>query len=201
VSETQLEGGLVSIARTPEQTEQARFHTEAPARFLARNFRQFTTSQSTLAENARLAALLWVAQADASIGCFESKYHYLRWRPMSAINLADTDGNPATVADPTWTPVVPTPNHPEYPAAHACTFGALAETLSGFYGTKKLRFSFDSSVTGTQRKYDSTDDLIDDSAAARIYGGMHFRTSVVRGAVLGRKVAQWVEKHHFEAKQ
>jgi hypothetical protein len=195
--ETKAKGALDSSARSAEQTELARFHTETPAIFLSRNFRQFATSQPTLAENARLAAQLWVTQADSAIGCFESKYHYLRWRPSSAITLADTDGNPATVPDPTWTPVVPTPNHPEYPAAHSCTFGALAETLSDFYGTKKLRFTFDSTVTGTTRTYDSTDALIGESTAARIYGGMHFRTSTVRGAVLGGKTAQWVQRHYF----
>ena len=74
----------------------------------------------SLADNARGMAMLWVAQADARITCFESKYFYDFWRPTSAIRFADTDGNAATTMDAAWTPVVPTPNHPEYPSAHMC---------------------------------------------------------------------------------
>ncbi len=95
-------------------------------------------SQPTLAENTRLMAMLYVTVADLTIGCFESKYLYLLWRPASAITLADTDGNAATTADPAWTPVVPTPNHPEYPAAHACNFGGVGEVLRSYYGTRRL---------------------------------------------------------------
>ena len=96
------------------------------------------TTGRSLAEHARLMALVWVAQADAGNACFESKYFYQRWRPLSAIPLADTDGNAATDADTTWTPVVPTPNHPEYPAAHSCVSGAMAEILNGYFGTSAI---------------------------------------------------------------
>ena len=200
VNETQAKGGSVSAVRTPEQLEIARFWTENPGVYQTRNFRQFTMSQPSLADNARLAAQLWVSVNEAGNGCFESKYHYLRWRPYSAINLADTDNNPGTVADPSWTPVVPTPNHPEYPAAHTCADGAVAETLSSFYGTKKVHFAIDSTVTGTTHQFTSTDDFLNEVGEARIFGGMHFRTSVVRGGVLGRKAAQWVDKHYFQSK-
>jgi hypothetical protein len=200
VNETQAKGGTVSAIRTPEQLEIARFWTENPGAYETRNFRQFTMSQASLSDNARLAAQLWVAVNDAINGCFESKYHYLRWRPYSAINLADTDNNPATVADPSWRPVVPTPNHPEYPAAHTCADGAVAETLSSFYGTKKVHFAIDSTETGTTHEFTSTDDFVNEVGEARIFGGMHFRTSVVRGGVLGQKAAQWVDKNHFQPK-
>lgn len=203
-NETRDLGGATSTTRTLEQTEAARFHTEPPPLFWTRNLHQFAASQTTLAENARLMALLYVVQADATIGCFESKYHYFSWRPKSAIRLADTDGNPATIADPSWLPIVSTPNHPEYPAAHACVFSATGEALRSFYGTKKISFSFDTMAggigeEGKVHRYDSTDDLLDDSVA-RIWGGMHFRTSIVHGGVLGMKTAKWVVKHHFEAR-
>lgn len=200
-NETRDLGGAASATRTLEQTEAARFHTEAPPRFWSRNLHQFAMSQPTLAENARLMALLYVVQADLSIGCFETKYHYLFWRPTSAINLADTDGNPDTAADPTWTPVVPTPNHPEYPAAHACNFGGIGEALRSFYGTRRLKFSFDTTVAGIRPEgmthaYESIEDM-NNEGLARIWGGMHFRTSVEHGRRLGEQTAAWVAAHHF----
>jgi hypothetical protein len=201
VNETMALGALNSATRTTEQTEAARFHTEPPPRFWTRNRHQFAMSQPSVAQNARLMALLWVTQADASIGCFDSKYHYLFWRPISAITLADTDGNAATTADPAWTPVVPTPNHPEYPAAHACAHSSTGEALRAFYGTTNLSFSFDTtvagiSVAGMTHAYTSIQQLNDESLA-RIWGGMHFRNSVVQGQTLGTRTAQWVVQHHF----
>ena len=200
-NETRDLGGATSTTRTVEQTESARFHTEPPPRFWARNLRQFAMSQPTLAENARLMALLYVVQADVAIACFESKYRFLWWRPTSAINLADTDGNPDTLADLAWTPVVPTPNHPEYPAAHGCVFGGTGEALRSFYRTKRLKFSFDTTVAGISPEgmthaYESIQDMTDESLA-RIWGGMHFRTSVEHGRTLGEKTAAWVASHHF----
>jgi hypothetical protein len=200
-NETRDLGGATSTARTVAQTEAARFHTEPPPRFWTRNLHQFAMSQPTLAENARLMALLYVVHADASIACFETKYHFLWWRPTSAINFADTDGNPDTLADPAWTPVVPTPNHPEYPAAHGCIFGGMGKALNSFYPTSRLKFSFDTTAAGISpggmtHAYGSIQEMTDDSLA-RIWGGMHFRTSVEHGRELGEKTAAWVASHHF----
>lgn len=190
-------GGTVSTRRTGEQLEIARFHTEAPAIFLTRNFGRFARSTNDVADAARLMAVIYTGYADAIEACVEAKYFYEAWRPLSAIPLADTDNNPATVADPSWTPVVPTPNHPEYPAAHSCTAGALGELLRQYYGTDKVTFSFDSRVTGTTRTYTTTEALAEESKVARIYGGMHFRYSTVAGAELGQKVANWTMQHAF----
>jgi hypothetical protein len=197
LNETKAMGGTVSTQRTTAQTEIARFHTEPPEGFWARNLRQFAMASPSLADNARLLAMLSVAFRDAGSGCFESKYHYNFWRPLSAIPLADTDGNPATDADPHWTPVVPSPNHPEYPAAHGCASGAVMETVRAFYGTKSVSFDFNSAVTATTHHYDRTDDLLKEVKDARVWGGMHFRTSIDAGAELGKDVAKWVAKNHF----
>jgi hypothetical protein len=185
-------------ALTIEQREIARFYAEPPPQFWPRNLRGFAKSSQSVADNARLMAILWVVQADALITCFESKYYYDFWRPQSAIPLADSDGNPATVADPGWKPFVPTPNHPEYPAAHTCGGGAVAEALREFFGTKKIAFDFNSTVTNTVHHFESTDALVKEEQVARIYGGMHFRTSTVDGKVLGMKVAKWVSKNYFQ---
>jgi hypothetical protein len=142
-------------------------------------------------------AIIYVGYADAIGACFEAKYFYEAWRPLSAIPLADTDNNPATVPDPGWMPSVPTPNHPEYPAAHSCTAGALGELLRQYYGTEEVSFSFDSTVTGTTRTYTKTDAFAEESRVARIYGGMHFRYSTLAGAELGKQVANWTLQHQF----
>ena len=92
---------------------------------------------------------------------------------------------------------MPTPNHPEYPAAHSCTFGALGETLRQYYGTRQVVYTFDSAVTATTRTYATTDALNDESHVARVFGGMHFAFSTVAGVELGNRVAQWVAAHHF----
>jgi hypothetical protein len=197
-NETKALGAANSSVRTAEQTEIARFHTEPPPLFWGRNLRIFATADRSIPENARALAALWTAHGDAIIACFESKYHFDSWRPFSAITLADTDGNAATEADPSWTPVVPTPNHPEYPAAHSCGSGVTSEVLRQLFGTKKLTFDWTSTVTGTTHHFDSTDDLSREIQLARIAGGMHFRTSTVHGDVLGMKVGKWVMKTHFQ---
>jgi hypothetical protein len=200
LNETKALGSANSTTRTADQAELARFATENPGIYWARNIRNFAMTSGSLGAQARLMAMVWVAQADASIACFDSKYHYQAWRPSSAITLAETDGNADTTADATWTPFVPTPNHPEYPAAHSCTTSATMEALRAFHGTSQITFDVNSTASGTTRHYTSTTALIDDMGTARIAGGMHFRTSTVDGAALGKNVADWVIKNHFQPK-
>jgi len=197
LNEVKLMGSAGSAKRSAAQTETARFHTEFPDAFWPRNLRQFAMANVGLADNARLLALLLTAQSDAIGSCFESKYHYGFWRPSSAIRLADTDGNALTEPDPAWTPVLPTPNHPEYPAAHGCASGSVMEVLRSFYGTKNVAFDFDSNATGSRHHYARTDDLLREIRDARVWGGMHFRSSVEIGAEQGKDVAKWVLKQHF----
>ena len=201
LNETKAYGSASSAVRTEAQTESARFATDVPGRYWPRNLRQFATASQSLAENARLAAMIWSAQADAAIACFDSKYFYEFWRPTSAIQLADTDSNPATEADPAWTPVLPTPNHPEYPAAHSCITGTTMEVVRSYYQTDRVSFSFDSGVAGTVvHSFTSTNGPIDEVQLARIHGGMHFRTATIHGAALGSSVAKWVVENHFRPK-
>jgi hypothetical protein len=199
--ETRDWGGTTSTLRTAEQSETARSHTEFPNFYWPRNFLQFMSSKPTVAENARVGAMIWTGMADALIGCWESKYHYLSWRPASAITLADTDGNDATTADPTWAPYGDVPNHPEYPAAHGCIAGTMSTMLREAYGTRRLSFSFYSKVTGTTHTYASIDAMADELREARIWGGMHFRTALNDGSQLGRQTAKYVLKHAFEPRR
>ena len=200
LNETKTLGAATGSTRTTEQTTAGLFHTEPPPFFWTRNLRQFTMTNRSLADQARLAAMIWVSHADASIACFESKYFHLSWRPFSAINLADTDGNSATTADSAWTPFQPTPAHPEYPAAHSCAGGASAEAIRRFFGTSDLTFDFTSNASTTSQRYSSTDALLDDITIGRIAGGMHFRSSLVDGAALGRNVAEWVAQNKFQVR-
>lgn len=197
LNEVKAIAGRTSTQRTAAQEEIARFHTEPPGGFWARNLRQFATASPNLADNARLLAMLWTVQADAGGACFETKYHYNFWRPTSAIQFADTDGNADTQADPTWEPFLPTPNHPEYPAAHGCASSSVMEVLRDVYGTKKVAFSFTSTVTGTTHHFQRTEELLDEIRNARVWGGMHFRSSVDVGFEQAKQVALWMTRKHF----
>ncbi len=203
LNEVKQLGSAASLVRTAEQTDLARFNTEPPPRFWPRNMRRFASNGRSVLENARLTALLWVAQADATVACFDSKYHFDFWRPTSAITLASTDDNPATSEDLAWAPVVPTPNHPEYPAAHACNAAAVGAVLERYFGTNNLAFTIDSTVPGLTTpviRYRKTDDFVTDLKVARIYGGMHYRNSTNDGATLGVRVANWIGKNYFKRK-
>jgi hypothetical protein len=193
-------GGATSATRTAGWFEVARLHTESPATFLPRNYRAFAMDGKPIADNARVMAMLWVAMADATIACFETKYFYAFWRPVSAITLADTDGNPATDPDPAWTPSLPTPNHPEYPSAHLCVNGAAAIAMRHFFDTHLINYSFGSTVTGSVRQYPGPDAFLAETTEARIMGGMHFRHSNLVGRELGTNVGEWVASNHFRKK-
>ena len=196
-NETRSLGGADSTLRTPERLEAARFHTEPPPPSVTRNLGRFASSTANVADAARLMAMVYVSFADAIAACFEAKYHYNTWRPVSAINMADADGNDATRIDVGWKPVLPTPNHPEYPAAHSCTSGSVGEALRSYYGTSNVTFTWDSSVTKTTRTYIGIEEFNADAGIARLYGGMHFRFATVAGETLGKRVAQWVVSRHF----
>jgi hypothetical protein len=196
--ETKLYGSADSTARTTAQTEIGRFYAEHSAAQYNRIFREFAASQNlSVADNARLFAMLHLAIADAMIASWDSKYHFAFWRPVTAIRWGETDGNDLTEPDPAWTPLVDTPGHPEYPAAHGALTAAYAEVLRRFFGTKRVRILLSSTVTRSSRSFDNTDELVREIVDARVFGGMHFRRSGPHGAEIGRKVASWMARHYF----
>jgi len=197
-AEVQQVGSFTSATRTPAQTETARFYGEHAGIQYARIFRAFADERGlSLEDNARLFAQLYTTSADAIIACFDSKYFYSFWRPITAIRAGDADGNPDTIGDSSWTPLLGTPNHPEYPSAHGCFTASIATALADFFDTKKVPITLTSTVTNTSRTFESTDDMIREIVDARVWAGIHYRTSVVHGAVIGRQVAHWVSKHYF----
>jgi hypothetical protein len=205
-NETMTMGSSSSSARTPEQTVFAWFWASSTASYLWNNVAvslierargesagdRGNQQRSSRLENARLLALLNLAIADAAIGCWEAKYTYVFWRPVTAIPLADSDGNPATTAEPAWTPLFATPAHPEYPSGHSCVSGAAGVVLSSFFG-ERTHFRVESDVMpGVVRSFDSFSAALEEVKNARIFAGIHFRSATADGQTLGASVAQFV---------
>lgn len=144
-------------------------------------------------KNARLFALITQATDDAMIAVFDAKYHYALWRPITAIRNADIDGNEATERDANWTPFIPTPMHPEYPCAHcvvAATVGVILEAEVGD-GAMPLLATSSTTADGVIRTWTSVDDFIQEVTDARIYDGVHYRTSGDEGSAMGRQIGQY----------
>jgi hypothetical protein len=165
--------------------------------FFNRNLRNLALEHSldTL-ETARMLAMVHVSAADSLVGCWETKFHYLFWRPQTAIQRADTDGNPDTIEDPTWTHLF-LGNHPEYPSGHACFTSALTRALANYFGTDRVPWSLTSTVTGTTHSFDRLSDIRAEVANARIWGGLHFRKSTEDGDLLGKRTTRFVLAHNF----
>jgi hypothetical protein len=193
-------GALNSSVRTPKQTEIALFWTENTAVQYARALRNLAGAYALdLADTARLFALVWTSSTDALIGCWNAKYYYSFWRPVTAIRNGDIDGNPATIPDSSWTPLANTPAHPEYPSAHGCFTGAVANSLQQYFGGSHFTFIVSSTVTHTVHEIRSTRELEQEVEWARIYAGIHYHHSVVQGEELGRKVARQAFRKFFAA--
>jgi hypothetical protein len=187
-------GAKTGSVRTPEQTEIAQFWQIVGAATYNPVTRQVAAAKGLdLMDNARLFALSSIASADAAIAIFDAKYAHNFWRPVTAIRNGDIDGNDATVLDAAWEPFIATPMHPEYPCAH-CTFqGAAAGVLQVLYGDSITKFSLTSSAApGVTRTFSRLSDYVAEVVNARIYEGVHYRTSGEVGAALGRSIAEHV---------
>lgn len=192
-------GRADSTTRTAAQQVQALFWTDHDLRqWNEAMLRLVVAHDLDLVQAARMLAMAHASGGDAMIACFDAKFSYWFWRPYQAIPRADTDGNPATTADPDWRPLRDTPNFPEYPSAHACHSGAVTEALKSFFGTDRIRLLIDSRVTGTVREYARLHDVVKDVNEARVLAGFHFRNSDQEGTSLGRKVARFVAAGFFQ---
>lgn len=200
-NETKALGRATGSTRTPEQTDLARFISDQPMLQWNRAWRSISSSQPlSLLDKARFFAMLTSTSSDALIACWDSKFFYNFWRPVTAIRVGDTDGNPETEFDLNWIGLVNAPNHPEYPAAHGCFSSASAETLQFFFGTDRFDFIMDSKVaalTNPERHYTSFSQALQDALDARVYGGMHYRNSTRVGAIIGKQVSHFATRHFF----
>jgi membrane-associated phospholipid phosphatase len=196
--EVQTYGARNSIERTPEQTMIAKFwsdfsYTSTPPGHW-NEIARFLSAEQNLdsLKSARLFAALNLAMADVSIVCWNAKYGYNFWRPVTAIRRADQDGNPATHANPEWRPLLKTPPHPEYVSGHAAFSGAAATVLNAFF-PEGTRFSVTSeTVPDVVRTYESFDACAREIAESRVHGGIHYRFSGETGLVLGQTAATLV---------
>jgi hypothetical protein len=182
--------------RLPDQTELALFWAGNTPLYWNRIASQISTERSlTLSENAHLFALMNVAMADAGIACWDSKYRFVFWRPITAIQTGDSNNPPSAL----WTPLLDffppgTPNHPEYPSGHSTVSGAAAFVLAAAFGDD-TPFTVTSDVRPGTRSFASFSAATTEIANARVFGGIHFRTSCVRGNALGQAVAAYVSAH------
>ena len=201
LAELQAYGRIDSTVRTAAQTETVRFHTEQTFFQFSRTLRDLANARGLdLRESARLLGYVHVATADTMLACWEAKYHFNFWRPNHAIQRADTDGNQATSPDPTWLPLV-TGNHPEYPSGHACFTGAVTESLRNYFGTKHVRLVISSTAAGAgaPRTYEDLDELVADVENARVWGGLHFRTTMTETARHFPQIARDIGRRYFLA--
>jgi len=198
-------GAVNSTTRTPDQTAIAIFWTANVVRQYNALARSIATRMSLdVPQSARLLAMLNEVGADAMIAMMDAKYHYLLWRPVTAIDPTSVtndgfgpvpgfdDGNPATVEQPGWRPLLATPNHPEYPSAHVNISSAIVEVLTRFLGTDAIDIDVQGGPTfNVTRHFATADDLRTEVANARVWGGLHYRFSTVAGSILGREIADY----------
>ena len=202
-------GALNSTKRTADQTTAAVFWQFPPAALynqLARELAAPARYGLDTFKQARLYAMVNLAMADGATSCWNDKYHWGFWRPRMAIREGETDGNAATIGDPLWESLfhpstgagLATPPFPDHPSGHGCVSGAVLRTFREFFGTDKVAFDIRSGRFPTQpRHFERFSLAMKEVVNARVWGGIHFRTADVQGAVMGKKVAFWLQKHYF----
>jgi hypothetical protein len=216
VNEVKAIGSLNSSTRTLAQSHAAAFWQTNPAANYNAIARRIADQYSLdLSDSARLFAMLDLTAADALITTWSDKYYSNFWRPRAAIRQADTDGNPATVADPSWEPMfhptldpaiggvgpaLSTPPYPDHPSGATSYASASMSALAAFFGTDEVPFFATSSrFPGEQRAFTRFSGVTNEVLEARIWAGIHFRTPDVQSADLGREVARYIHKHWFAA--
>jgi hypothetical protein len=194
-NEVKAIGAIDSTVRTADQTGIGRFWATAlPEVHIGVVSSLARAPGRDITRNARLFAAVMGALNDTEIAVFEAKYHYMFWRPITAIRNGDRDDNPATERDPDWTPLIVTPIQPEYPCAHCMISSALATVIRADIGKEPLPALSNTSNTapGVTRHWTSTEDLVKEVSIGRRYGGMHYRNSAEVGVKMGEQVGKVV---------
>jgi hypothetical protein len=190
--ETRDFGGAAGGLATEEERNIGRFWGDQPMLQWNRAWRGIVLGRALSGmDAARLFAMVSTAGSDALIACWDAKYEYGFWRPVTAIRSGG--GDPRLTGDPSWSSLVTTPNHPEYPAAHGCFSGASTAAMKGFFHTDAFAFTVDSNTPGVTtpvRSYSSFSQVLDEVIDARVFGGMHYRSSGEVGARMGRQAAR-----------
>jgi hypothetical protein len=205
-NEVKALGRATGSTRTDAQTSLAYWSAGHPVPMMFAAMRQVSVSKGlTISEDARFFAMTSMTTADAIINCFAEKAHWSFWRPTTAIQLADTDGNPDTASDGAWTSLLPVPPYGDEPSGANCFTGGLMNSAKAFFGSDEAEFDITSPglgtvggvPTGSARHYSRFTDVITDMIEARILGGLHFRKADVSGALLGQQVAEYVNENFF----
>ena len=199
VAEVTKLGRIDSTVRTARQTETAIFFTDGAAVWTRMLTRLAETRRLSIGEAAQLFLRVHVSAADSLITCWAAKFHFTAWRPVHAIQRGDTDGNPRTGVDPTWTSLHAA-NHPEYPSGHSCFTNSITTALQLNLHTDRVKVDLDSLVTGTTRTFYRLSDIGAEVREARILSGLHFRNAMLDGEVLAQSVAYWVDNHFRPAR-
>jgi len=200
-NEVKALGARFNSARTQEQTDLALFWNSNFLVLWNKALRDIATAPTAplgIDASARLFALADLAMGDAGITAWDSKFHFVFWRPLTAIQEGDNDGNPETAGDPNWQPLINTPNYPDYTSGANNVTGAITRVLALFFGTDEMTFTVTTTnATAPQqtRTYNRFSDAAEDVVNVRIYQGIHFRFADVQARKQGRHVAQWV--FHF----
>jgi hypothetical protein len=199
LNEVKALGSADSTIRTPGQTETALFwQSDTPAAIWNRVADDLAEQRGTpLLRDARILALMNMSLADTTIAFFNAKNHYDTWRPITAIQQADTDGNPGTTPDSTWTPLLITPSFQEYPSGHAAVSNGAASVLAAFYGDDTSFTATSATMTTVQRSFTSFAQAVAQVENARVWGGIHFRTATIIGAQMGGEVADYLLGTHL----
>jgi hypothetical protein len=191
-------GAVNSTTRTPLQTDLARLWQATDLADENRAIQAVVPAKYDLTDTARLFALVNIAFGDATIYGMDAKYTYGLWRPYHAIRFADTDGNPLTEADPTWTALILAPRHPEYPSNHACITGAGMRMLSHLLGDNTPLTIRSTGLPGVSRTYPNFRAVADEAGFARIWAGIHYRFSMNTGQQGGFAVADYIFDHQMK---
>ena len=196
-NETKMMGSSTNSGRTADQTLYVNFwQVGNPPDYWDQVVISLSVRhQFSMVRTARLLALVNLGMADAMIGCWDAKYTYSSWRPITAIQSADADGNDATALDAAWVPLITTPPFPEYPSAHSCATGAAGRILSNTFGEETSFAVVSNAMPGVTRTFHNFTAALQEVANARVFGGIHFRTATVDGTALGIAVADYVIAH------
>jgi hypothetical protein len=198
-NEVKAVGSATSTVRTPEQTDTARFIAGSTFPLVSSSLRDLAARhQLDISDSARLFAAVDMSAADGVVTAWDSKLEFGFWRPITAIQLADTDNNPDTLADPGWLPLLATPPYPDYTSGLNSFMGAATRAMSGVLGLGGGRIDVNITVAGTTRHYEFASQLNQDAVDARVWAGIHFRTADQVAIEAGTQVGDWALDHYFQ---
>jgi hypothetical protein len=190
-----------ATTRTVDQTHIAQFWQSTPVHtwnFVARNLVTNPAYEVSLADSARLLAMMNLTAADAAINCWNDKYHFDFWRPVGAIHRAAEDLNEATAPDTTWAALLNAP-YPDHPSGHMCLDGAHLRVMETFFGTDAISFDVPTLAFANEtRSFGSFDAALEEIEDARVWAGLHFRNADEQGRLLGENVADYMASHYFQ---